>query len=175
MQLLSAFWTRQHTSGPVVYRTAFMRDMVCDGLSFAPLLLKAILFVATKDVPSMADQCSADSSCGDGMTFRAQVEDELYSRHGRILMKSKVTTVQALLLMSDALYSWCDEKDVAWHYLGLAINMICDLGLHTEHSKYYRLGSLEDQEIGRRVFWSAYGKFSLLHSVMTRINHGCSA
>lgn len=34
-----------------------------------------------------------------------------------------------------------------------------DLGLHTSRSALYRNGSPEDQEIGRRIFWAAYGGF----------------
>lgn len=132
-----------------------MRDMLSDGPHFSMMLLNAIFFVATKHFPSRADDV-----CGNGMSFRAQVEADLYDRDRPLVFESRLTTVQALLLMSDALYSWCDEKSLSWHYLGLAINMIFDLGLHTTRSRYYYDGSVEDHEVGRRIFWAAYGKSS---------------
>lgn len=73
---------------------------------------------------------------------------------------SKVTTIQALLLMSDVLFAWMDERSVAWHYLSMATSMILDLGLHVERRQpsSERLASLEKTETRRRVFWSAFSK-----------------
>ena len=132
--------------------------MACGGPYFSPLLLNAMLFVAMKDLPVLAGSRPATDACGNGMSFRAKVEAELYRCDTQPLARSKTTTVQALLLMSDALYSWCDEKSLSWLYIGIAINMIVDLGLHTERSSFYCKGSKEDLEIGRRVFWAAYGQ-----------------
>ncbi|KAM0715662.1 hypothetical protein Q7P37_009160 [Cladosporium fusiforme] len=97
-----------------------------------------------------------DIACVDGMVFRRKAEDILYRTDTRLLTQSSVTTTQALLLMADELFSWCDERSLAWHYLGIAINMVIDLGIHTTHSMYYRNRTAESQEIGRRLFWSAY-------------------
>lgn len=153
-ELLLAFWNRQHHSGSVVYRPVFMRDMASQGPYYTPLLLNAMLFAASKHTIA---QSSADDSCMDGMVFRRKAEDILYRTDTQLLTKSSVTTAQALLLMADALFSWCDERSLAWHYLGIAINMVIDLGLHITRSAYYRDCSGEQQEIGRKLFWSAYG------------------
>ncbi|KAK5707378.1 hypothetical protein LTR17_020774 [Elasticomyces elasticus] len=156
MQLLNAFWNRQHCSGPIVYRPAFTRDMSCGGLNFSPLLLNAILFATAEHSPNDAGRCSTVDGCAGGTSFRKNVEAILYQPDTQALCKSRVTTIQALLLMSDALFRWCDERSLSWHYMGIAINMIIDLGIHTTRSRFYKSGSLEDQEIGRRVFWAAY-------------------
>ncbi|KAK3620056.1 hypothetical protein LTR56_023639 [Elasticomyces elasticus] len=156
MQLLNAFWNRQHCSGPVVYRPAFTRDMSCGGPYFTPLLLNAMLFATAEHSPNDAGQCSTVDACAGGTSFRGNVEAILYQPDTQALCKSRITTIQALLLMSDTLFRWCDERSLSWHYMGIAINMIIDLGIHTTRSRFYKSGSLEDQEIGRRVFWAAY-------------------
>ncbi|PVH97473.1 hypothetical protein DM02DRAFT_730552 [Periconia macrospinosa] len=155
-ELLQTFWNRQHHSGTVVYRPAFMRDMACHGPNFSSLLLNAMLFVAVKHPPLQLSNDTASQSCVNGITFRRKAEALLYQADTPLLSKSILTTAQALLLMADALFSWCDERSLSWHYLGMAISMIVDLGLHTARSAFYCTRSAEDQEIGRRVFWSAY-------------------
>ncbi|CAI6261787.1 unnamed protein product [Periconia digitata] len=156
-ELLQVFWNRQHHLGTVVYRPAFMRDMANSGPYFSPVLLFAIMFAGMKYPSSQfSDHATPDSI--SGMTFRRKAEDMLHHANSdtRLLNKSSITTIQALLLIADTLFSWCDERSLSSHYLGIAISMIIDLGVHTERSVFYRKGSAEDQEIGRRVFWSAY-------------------
>ncbi|KAK1243024.1 hypothetical protein MKX08_005836 [Trichoderma sp. CBMAI-0020] len=60
--------------------------------------------------------------------------------------------------MSDTLFSWCDERSLSWHYLGIATNMMIDLGIHSETPplSFKKSLSPEDIEIRRRVFWSAF-------------------
>lgn len=159
MQLLSVFWNRQHQSGPTVYRPCFMRDMACQGPYFSPLLLNAMLFIASKHLEKTAGQCCSTDSCTESMSFRRRVDEILHNFDTQTLLKSKITTIQALILMSDALFSWCDERSLSWHYLGIAINMIMDLGIHTENSRLYRANShsAEDLEVHRRVLWAAFG------------------
>lgn len=156
--LLQIFWNRQHHSGSVVYRPAFMRDMACNGPYFSVPLLNAMLFVAAKYSPSQLSNDMESTSCVSGMTFRREVESFLYQKDTQLLSTSSITTAQALLLMADALFSWCDERSLSWHYLGIAISMIVDLGVHTKRSTFYRTGSAEKHEVGRRLFWSAYGR-----------------
>ncbi|KAF2164409.1 hypothetical protein M409DRAFT_25286 [Zasmidium cellare ATCC 36951] len=156
IRLLSAFWSRQHYTGTVVYRPTFMRDMACYGPYFTPLLLNAMLFIASKHSPRTLSLDQASDFCEGGPVFRRKAEEMLYDKETQILCKSRVTTIQALLLISDALFSWCDERSLSWHYLGIAINMIVDLGLHTVRSDFYRSGSVESGEVGRRLFWAAF-------------------
>ncbi|KAK6840171.1 hypothetical protein PG987_006037 [Apiospora arundinis] len=151
--LLSVFWNRQHATGSAVYRPTFMRDMAAGGPYFSPLLLNAMFFVAAKHAPGLP---GLDERAG--MRFRRGVEEMLYDPRDQLICCSSITTAQALLLMSDALFSWCDERSLSWHYLGVAINMIVDLGIHCERSRQHA-GSTEPPElleVKRRLFWSAF-------------------
>ncbi|ETN39778.1 uncharacterized protein HMPREF1541_06004 [Cyphellophora europaea CBS 101466] len=168
MKLLSIYWNRQHHIGPIVYRTAFMRDMACNGSRFSKLLLNAMYFSASEYLSraaassldgSVAARCAAADNCSEGMTFRRRAEALLHAADAQLLLKSDLTTVQALLIMSHTLFSWCDEKSASWHYAGMAISMIIDLGLHNEAGRRPDISSpyqIEDKEIYRRVFWAAF-------------------
>jgi hypothetical protein len=169
MDLLSVFWNRQHATGSIVYRPAFMRDMANQGPYFSPLLLNAILFVASKHVPGIAGHCDGTDNCKAGLPFRRNIEEILYRTKVPLVCQSSITTVQALLLFSDALFSWCDERSLSWHYLGIATNMIIDLGIHCENATLTSVKphSPEHFEVRRRVFWAAFGK---LHSIFLSSN-----
>lgn len=142
-----------------MYRPAFMRDMSCNGPYFSQLLLDAMLFLASSHAPHLCRD-TPTGSCASGMPFRQDAENALYQAGTQTLTTSSITTAQALILLADALFSWCDERSLSWHYLGIAINMIVDLGIHSTKSAFYRTRSPEDQEIGRRLFWSAYGAYA---------------
>ncbi|UPL03597.1 hypothetical protein LCI18_014531 [Fusarium solani-melongenae] len=156
MELLSNFWNRQHYAGSIVYRPAFMRDMVCKGPHYSDLLLNAILFAGSKYSNDPAVRSNVDNKESAGRPFRAKFEDILHS--SQVLFKSRVTTIQALLIVADALFSWCDETSLSWHYMGLAISMIVDLGIHVDGAASGKSANYtpEDTEVHRRVFWAAF-------------------
>ncbi|KAH8722352.1 fungal-specific transcription factor domain-containing protein [Phaeosphaeriaceae sp. PMI808] len=154
MHLLSLHWNRQHHSFLTTYRPAFMRDMACGGPYFSKLLLNAIYFGASKFSPRHEVRCVADDVRTAGWQFRQRVRELL----GGALDKSEVTTIQALLVMTNSLFALGDERSAAWLYAGLAFRMIVDLGIHVDTLD---LGSIrkfsdEDYEIRRRVFWAAF-------------------
>lgn len=173
MHLLSVFWNRQHTCGSLVYRPAFMRDMACKGPYFSKILLNAIYFAAAKHSTKAEFRCAQNATANDNddielpaivSPFRRRAEELLSSStisgaQVPVIMKSDITTIQALLIMSDALFAWCDERSLSWLYSGLAINMIVDLGIHTgrQTPAMKRDASPEDLEIQRRLFWAAFG------------------
>ncbi|CRK31805.1 hypothetical protein BN1708_016016, partial [Verticillium longisporum] len=72
------------------------------------------------------------------------------------LDRSDVTTIQALLVMTNSLFALGDERSAAWLYAGLAFRMIIDLGMHVDVPNLGRKFSDEDLEIRRRVFWGAF-------------------
>lgn len=157
--------------------------MACQGPYFSPLLLNAIFFVASKHVASkdgsgLDTSCNGADNCNAGLPFRQLIEDILHHPEARVLCKSSITTVQALLLLSDALFSWCDERSLSWHYLGIAINMIIDLGIHSENSTLIlgKSHSPEEMETHRRVFWAAFGKLHfhcpIIHGLSCINNNG---
>ncbi|CAH0025802.1 unnamed protein product [Clonostachys rhizophaga] len=159
MRLLSLFWNRQYYSGTIVYRPAFMRDMACGGRYFSKLLLNAIYFGASKSLTRPEDVKSSGPSGQRGWSFRNKFDSYLHASNSEALWRSEVTTIQALLIVSDALFTWCDERSLSWHYMGIAVNMIVDLGIHVDGSAGLRSKescSPEDIEVYRRLFWSAY-------------------
>jgi len=161
MHLLSIYWNRQHTSGPIVYHTAFMRDMACAGPYFSKLLLNAIYFYASKYTSRTEVRQDSNNSFTAGWAYRQRAA-ELLSKSFEI---SNITTIQALLIMSSALFSWCDEKSTSWLYAGMAFNMIIDLGIHVNATTL----SEEELEIRSRVFWAAYGNLSTIFNFFLRV------
>lgn len=151
MHLLSIHWNRQHHSFLVTYRPAFMRDMACAGPYFSKLLLNAIYFGASKFSPRLDVRKDANDVRTAGWTFRSRVRELL----GSALDASSITTIQALLQMTNSLFALGDERSAAWLYAGLAFRMLTDLGMHVDVSKTGRFSD-EDLEIRRRVFWGAF-------------------
>ncbi|KAH8129727.1 C6 transcription factor [Trichoderma asperelloides] len=151
MHLLSIHWNRQHHSFLVTYRPAFMRDMACGGPYFSKLLLNAIYFGASKFSPRLEVRKDANDVRTAGWKFRERVRELL----GGSLDSSRITTIQALLQMTNSLFALGDERSAAWLYSGMAFRMIIDLGMHVDLTKTGRFSD-EDLEIRRRVFWGAF-------------------
>ncbi|KAI1059817.1 hypothetical protein LB506_008904 [Fusarium annulatum] len=158
MDLLSKFWNRQHYIGSIVYRPAFMRDMACNGLYYSDLLLTAMLFAGSMHTVDAAALRNTGRLNSIGRPYRIKFEQALHACGSRVLFKSEITTIQALLVVSDAVFSWCNERSLSWHYLGIAISMIIDLGLHIDGParRSSKKVSVEDTEIERRVFWATF-------------------
>ncbi|KAH5272468.1 hypothetical protein HBI70_115300 [Parastagonospora nodorum] len=154
MHLLSLHWNRQHHSFLATYRPAFMRDMACGGPYFSKLLLNAIYFGASKFSPRHEVRRVADDVRTAGWQFRQRVRELL----GGSLDKSEVTTIQALLVMTNSLFALGDERSAAWLYAGLAFRMIVDLGMHVDTVDLAKTRKFSDEEyeIRRRVFWAAF-------------------
>ncbi|KAF3359217.1 hypothetical protein VdG1_02240 [Verticillium dahliae VDG1] len=152
MHPLSLHWNRQHHSFLITYRPAFMRDMACGGPYFSKLLLNAIYFGASKFSPRHDVRKDPNDVRTAGWEFRERVRELL----GSALNRSDVTTIQALLVMTNSLFVLGDERSAAWLYAGLAFRMIIDLGMHVDVPDLGRKFSDEDLEIRRRVFWGAF-------------------
>jgi hypothetical protein len=166
--LLSLHWNRQHHSFLITYRPAFMRDMACNGPYFSKLLLNAIYFGAAKFSPRHEVRRVANDVRTAGWQFRLRVRELL----GEALDNSEITTIQALLVMTNSLFALGDERSAAWTYAGIAFRMIVDLGLHVDKLDLTssRRVSDEDSEIRRRVFWAAFGKLTLCACQRTTLN-----
>lgn len=157
MHLLNLHWNRQHHSFNISYRPAFMRDMACSGPYFSKLLLNALYFGASKFSPRLEVRRDPNDVRTAGWEYRERVRKLL----GSALDRSDVTTIQALLIMSNSLFALGDERSAAWLYAGLAFRMIIDLGMHVElpEMRTMRKFTDEDLEIRRRVFWAAFSTF----------------
>ncbi|KAF5705876.1 Nit-4-like protein [Fusarium mundagurra] len=158
MDLLSKFWNRQHYMGSIVYRPAFMRDMACNGPYYSDLLLTAMLFAGSMHTVDAAALRNTGKLNSVGLPYRLKFEQALHTCDSQVLFNSDITTIQALLVVSDALFSWCNERSLSWHYSGIAISMIIDLGLHIggPARRSSKKASAEDTEIERRVFWATF-------------------
>lgn len=154
MHLLNLHWNRQHHSFLITYRPAFMRDMACGGPCFSKLLLNAIYFGASKFSNRPEVRRDPDDVRTAGWKFRLRVKELL----GGALDRSKITTIQALLVMTSSLFALGDERSAAWLYAGTAFRMIIDLGMHVDATMLSNMRRLSDEdiEIRRRVFWGAF-------------------
>ena len=154
MHLLTSHWVRLHHSYLITYRPAFMRDMACQGPYFSKLLLNAIYFGASKFSSRVEVRANPADAQTPGSAFRQRFKELLVSE----IEISKVTTIQALLVMTRSLFALGEEKSVAWMYAGMAFRMTIDLGMTMDGAqKNYNLTD-EDLEIRRRVFWAAFSK-----------------
>ncbi|KAI4721865.1 hypothetical protein E4T48_01803 [Aureobasidium sp. EXF-10727] len=133
---------------------AFMRDMACNGPYFSKILLNAIFYGASKFSPRLDLRKDPSDVRTAGWQFRNRVRDLL----GQALDHSEITTIQALLQMSNSLFALGDEQSAAWVYAGTAFRMLVDVGLHVDAAMMPNMQrfSEEDLEIRRRVYWSAY-------------------
>lgn len=155
MHLLSIFWSRQFHSGLIVYRPAFMRDMACQGPYFSKLLLNALFYSASRHSPRPEARQDPSDVNTAGWTYRNRFKTLLSSTFD----ESRITTIQALLIMANCLFSRCDERSLSWLYAGNAFNMLIDLGLQVECPQPVIVSprAAEHTEVRRRVFWGAYG------------------
>ncbi|KAF4503295.1 pathway-specific regulatory nit-4 [Fusarium agapanthi] len=151
MHLLSLHWNRQHHSFLITYRPAFMRDMACGGPYFSKLLLNAIYFGSSKFSPRLEVRKDVNDVRTAGWRYRERVRELV----GGSLDRSDITTIQALLVMTNSLFALGDERSAAWLYTGLAFRMLIDLGLHVDLTNSHQFSD-EDLEIRRRVFWGAF-------------------
>lgn len=152
MHLLTIYWSRQLYTAQIIYRPLFMRDMACGGPYFSKLLLNAILFTVSKHCPRLELRSDPDDVTTTGWKFRQRFTELLRESFD----KSEITTIQALLIMSNSLFSRCDERSLSWLYAGNAFNMIIDLGLHVLPSSSQM--PAEELEVRKRVLWGAYSK-----------------
>ncbi|KAL9044852.1 MAG: hypothetical protein Q9214_002041 [Letrouitia sp. 1 TL-2023] len=123
MHLLSVHFNRQHHSFLVSYRPLFMRDMAHGGPYFSKLLLNAIYFGASKFSPRIDVRSDPDDPRSAGSIFRHRTKELLMPA----LERSDITTVQALLILTNSLFAMGQEKSTAWMYAGIAVRMIIDL------------------------------------------------
>ncbi|KAF4890076.1 Nitrogen assimilation transcription factor nirA [Colletotrichum fructicola] len=128
--------------------------MACGGPYFSKILLNAIYFGASKFSPRREVRRDPNDVRTAGWAFRERVRKLL----GDALDSSDITTIQALLVMTNSLFALGDERSAAWLYAGLAFRMIIDLGMHVDAPGLgiTRKFSDEDLEIRRRVFWGAF-------------------
>ncbi|GAC93381.1 predicted transcription factor [Pseudozyma hubeiensis SY62] len=157
IHLLNLHWNRQHHAYLVTYRPLFMRDMAAPpgkAKYFSKLLFHAILFGAAK----FSDRThQVRSDVNDPSTAGQQFLERVQQLLPEALIKSRITTVQALLLLACTHYARGSES-AAWLHSGLAFRMAIDLGMNEDSIELVASGNmaLEELELRRRVVWAAF-------------------
>ncbi|KAJ9478979.1 putative transcription factor [Pseudozyma hubeiensis] len=157
IHLLNLHWNRQHHAYLVTYRPLFMRDMAAPpgkAKYFSKLLFHAILFGAAK----FSDRIhQVRSVVNDPSTAGQQFLERVQQLLPEALIKSRITTVQALLLLACTHYARGSES-AAWLHSGLAFRMAIDLGMNEDSIELVASGNmaLEELELRRRVVWAAF-------------------
>ncbi|CDS00932.1 hypothetical protein [Sporisorium scitamineum] len=157
IHLLNLHWNRQHHAYLVTYRPLFMRDMAAPpgkAKYFSKLLFHAILFGAAKFSDRIA---RVRSDVNDPSTAGLQFLERVQQLLPEALIKSRITTVQALLLLACTHYARGSES-AAWLHSGLAFRMAIDLGMNEDSVELVASGNmaLEELELRRRVVWAAF-------------------
>ncbi|KUL90455.1 hypothetical protein ZTR_00212 [Talaromyces verruculosus] len=168
--LLDIHWNRHHLMFLLTYRPLVVQNFHEDGPYANQLLWYAIFYASA--LHSQRREIRGPSSIGPGL------KDMFYHRFKTLLPnaleKSSVPSVAALLLMGSSLVS-SGQQTAGWMYCGLAYRMINDLGLdldmadslspHSTSQSTLEQVSLYEQEMRRRIFWSAYmiDKFQSLY------------
>ena len=131
-----------------------MRDWAVGGDYFSKLLLNAIYHNASR----FASELLVTKHASSKVALRRRFYERFSELLRETLGEGKVTTTQALLVISGSLSPIGDDRSTIWLYSGMAFRMMFDLGLHTVGVGAFRQtkASEEDKEIQRRLFWSAF-------------------
>lgn len=155
MRLLETHFCWQYASHCVIYRPVFIRDMALSGQYFNEFLLQVICACAVRY-----------SGCRQFGTSRSYmtIEAEYMARAKELLsiemdQPSSIPTIQGLLLLGQR---DCAHGNLSqgWMYTGMAFRAMRDMGIHLDCSRLPIFGfgtlTVEDREIRRRLFWSAF-------------------
>ncbi|CAG8548847.1 3855_t:CDS:2 [Paraglomus occultum] len=149
--LLECYFTQMHPYLPLIYKPAFFKQL--KEKKYLPLLLlNAIYSFAAKFSPKLEVRKDPSKPETAGDVFFERAKTLLDSDYG----VSKVTTVQALLIMSIREFG-CGKTSRGWLYSGMAIRMAQDLGIHRNNERWHPLNlSHEERESQRRTFWTCF-------------------
>jgi hypothetical protein len=151
MHLLDLHWNRQHHTFHLTYRPAFMRDLVQGGPYCSEFLLNAVFGCSSKfseRIEVREDPLRPETA---GKQFFTRC-DELLAQQS-LLESSSIPTIIGLIMLG-ATFNAQGRTSKGWLYLGYALRMVYDLGLHLDCKEVS--GNAEDVEIRRRVFWAAF-------------------
>ncbi|KAH7305298.1 fungal-specific transcription factor domain-containing protein [Stachybotrys elegans] len=152
--LLELYFRWQNPWVYLVHKEYFMRDFRRgQGPFCTPLLLNAIFAIAAR----YSDRIELRSDPADSNTA-----GEAFAEQARILLMfeceaATVTTTQATALL--ALRWMAENKEPAgWIYMGMAIRMAFNIGLHLDSSKWVESGLIttEEEEVRRVAWWGCY-------------------
>lgn len=151
MHLLDLHWNRQHHTYHLTYRPALMRDLANGGPYCSEFLLNAVFGCCSKfsERLEVRENPALPETAGKMFFDRC---DELLTQQS-LLESSSIPTITGLLLLG-ATFNAKGRTSKGWLYVGYALRMVYDLGLHLDCKEVS--GNAEDVEIRRRVFWGAF-------------------
>ncbi|KAH8691671.1 nitrogen assimilation transcription factor NirA [Talaromyces proteolyticus] len=151
MHLLDLHWNRQHHTYHLTYRPAFMRDLAEGGPYCSEFLLNAVFGCSSKfsERIEVREDPLLQETAGKMFFDRC---DELIAEKS-LLEASSIPTITGLLMLG-ATFNAKGRTSKGWLYVGYALRMVYDLGLHLDCKEFS--GKAEDVEIRRRVFWGAF-------------------
>ncbi|KAJ5876720.1 hypothetical protein N7455_000185 [Penicillium solitum] len=154
-KLLTAFWRWQNQWQYLIHQEAFTRSLANHGEDgyCTPFLLSSVLALASRyvDVPETRVDGNDPSTAGDAFARQAKVL--LFQE----IEAPRVSTVIAAVLISLKEMA-VDKEPAGWTYLGIAIRMAYNLGLHIDPSQWVNSGSLtaEEAELRSIAWWGCY-------------------
>lgn len=151
MHLLDLHWNRQHHTFHLTYRPVFMRDLAQGGPYCSEFLLNAVFGCSSKFSERIEVRQDPERPETAGKRFIDRC-DELIGQQS-LLESSSIPTAIGLILLG-ATFNAHGRTSKGWLYLGYALRMVYDLGLHLDCKEV--AGNAEDVEIRRRVFWGAF-------------------
>lgn len=147
LELLTLYFSWQHTYYNIFNKELFLRDMQTNGPFFSEFLLHSILAHAIH----FSDQYEEDNELNDPFYKRAiaMLPEELEN--------ASITTIQGLLLLASK-ESGVGKISLGWIHSGIAFRIAIDLGLHLDGTKLKSDGTiLEDEDNVRQdTFWGCY-------------------
>lgn len=147
LELLTLYFSWQHTYYNIFNKELFLRDMQTNGPFFSEFLLYSILAHAVH----FSDQYEEGNELNDPFYKRAiaMLPDELEN--------ASITTIQGLLLLASK-ESGVGKISLGWIHSGIAFRIAIDLGLHLDGTKLKSDGTiLEDEDNVRQdTFWGCY-------------------
>ncbi|KAL3264982.1 hypothetical protein ABHI18_000259 [Aspergillus niger] len=154
-ELLDIYWKWQNPWQYLVYQKVFLRGLenqIDDGYC-TPLLLYSMMALAARysDNPEVRTVPNDPSTAGDGFSHKARAL--LFEE----IKAPQVSTVVAAAHIS--LYEMAkDNEPAGWIYLGIAIRMAYNLGLHIDPHLWVSSGFMasEEAELRSIAWWGCY-------------------
>ncbi|KAN0063305.1 Gypsy retrotransposon integrase-like protein 1 [Thecaphora frezii] len=148
--LLELYFTRLSPMMPIVHRPSLERD-IATGRADKDVAFRGFVFTLltiasrfSNDPRVYADPNDPDSA-GDHFAAASRLYHQVYA--------ASLINVQVMILTATFMHG-AIGPGASWTVLGVAIRALQDIGLHQERA--YRDFTPFDQEIRRRVFWSAF-------------------
>ena len=147
---IRAYFQNYHPMYPFIHEATFMSRY---RVSYPPGENDAAWSILVNMVLAIGAWSNADSQSNVDRKYFERAKEDL--KRISMFERGNTTLLQALLLLN-VYNEKCGNPKESWHFLGLAVRMAIDLGLHNERTYTSSNQSLLDQEIQRRVWWTVY-------------------